>query len=70
MEFIDRIERLEKCLEEIDEGYIEISKAMFLKESDFYFSTEDLKKCVRNEITYLENKVKEKLYNKIREEIE
>ena len=68
MEYIDRIERLEKCLEDMDEGSIKISKDMFLKESDFYFSTEDLRKCVRNEITYLENKVKEKLYNKIREE--
>ena len=67
-QLLEQVEGLEECIKTINEdGELYLSKDMFCKESDFYESLDELKKHVKAEITYLENKIKNNLYDKMKE---
>ena len=67
-EVLDKINKLEKSLNDIDEGVLHLSVDMFENKDDFYLTVEDIKKYIKSEIVTLENKLKEYLYKKVKEE--
>ena len=67
-EVLDKINKLEKSLNDIDDGVLHLSVDMFENKDDFYLTVEDIKKYIKSEIVTLENKLKEYLYKKVKEE--